>query len=308
MSDKDLAKFALLAEKVRPGSSLVRAWALAGGVSAQVTAMELALPDEGSAKLVVRRHGAVDRERNPQIAEDEFRLLALLRGVGVPVPAPYYVDSAGEVLGSPCVVMEFVEGQAGPDSGDLQQVIPQMASELARIHSVTPAHADLRFLPKQDAVYAGKLGERPGKLDESIEEGRIRGVLERVWPLPGKNGDVLLHGDYWPGNTLWKDGRLVAVIDWEDTSVGDPLEDVANSRLEMLWAYGVQAMQAFTEDYRRAVRGIDFTTLPLWDLCAALRPAFKIAEWAGGDEREKIMRERHRWFVEKALEGDIHFR
>jgi aminoglycoside phosphotransferase (APT) family kinase protein len=126
--------------------------------------------------------------------------------------------------------------------------------------------------------------------------------------LPGKNGDVLLHGDYWPGNTLWKDGRLVAIIDWEDASVGDPLEDVANSRLEMLWAYGVEVMQDFTEQYKRAVRGIDFTNLPFWDLCAALRPAFKIAEWAGSDEREEIMRERHRWFVEKALEGDIHFR
>jgi hypothetical protein len=43
-------------------------------------------------------------------------------------------------------------------------------------------------------------------------------------------------------------------------------------------------------------------------LCAALRPAFKIAEWAGSDEREEIMRERHRWFVEKTLEGDMHFR
>jgi aminoglycoside phosphotransferase (APT) family kinase protein len=308
LSDKDLAKFALLAEKVRPGSRLVRAWALTGGVSAQVTAMELALPDGRRTKLVVRRQGAVDRERNPRIAEDEFRLLALLRDAGVPVPAPHYVDGAGEVLGSPCVVMEFVEGQAGPDSSDLPQAIPQMASQLSRIHNVTPAHADLRFLPKQEGLDREKLGERPDKLDESIGEGRIRDALERVWPLPNKNGDVLLHGDYWPGNTLWKDGRLVAIIDWEDASVGDPLEDVANSRLEMLWAYGVEAMQDFTEQYMRAVRGIDFATLPFWDLCAALRPAFKIAAWAGNDEREAIMRERHRWFVEKALEGDMHFR
>ncbi len=33
---------------------------------------------------------------------------------------------------------------------------------------------------------------------------------------------------------LWKDGQLVAVIDWEDAPLGDPLADVANSRLESL--------------------------------------------------------------------------
>jgi aminoglycoside phosphotransferase (APT) family kinase protein len=35
----------------------------------------------------------------------------------------------------------------------------------------------------------------------------------------------LLHGDYWPDNTLWRDGRLVCVIDWEDAALGDPLAD-----------------------------------------------------------------------------------
>jgi aminoglycoside phosphotransferase (APT) family kinase protein len=33
---------------------------------------------------------------------------------------------------------------------------------------------------------------------------------------------------------LWRDGRIVAVIDWEDAQVGDPLADLANTRLELL--------------------------------------------------------------------------
>ena len=44
----------------------------------------------------------------------------------------------------------------------------------------------------------------------------IRDALEAVWPLGSRNADKLMHGDYWPGNTLWKDGRLVGIIDWED--------------------------------------------------------------------------------------------
>ena len=44
-------------------------------------------------------------------------------------------------------------------------------------------------------------------------------------------------------------GRLVGVIDWEDAALGDPLADLANSRLEILWAFGDEAMERFTREY-----------------------------------------------------------
>ena len=56
---------------------------------------------------------------------------------------------------------------------------------------------------------------------------RIRDMLASAWPFPRPNPPALLHGDYWPGNILWKDGRLAAVIDWEDACLGDPLVDLA---------------------------------------------------------------------------------
>jgi aminoglycoside phosphotransferase (APT) family kinase protein len=96
---------------------------------------------------------------------------------------------------------------------------------------------------------AEKLRERPVTVDESLDEGRIRDALEAVWPLPQRNPSALLHGDFWPGNTLWRDGQLMAIIDWEDAQFGDPLADVANSRLEILWAFGIDVMQRFTHQY-----------------------------------------------------------
>jgi aminoglycoside phosphotransferase (APT) family kinase protein len=47
-----------------------------------------------------------------------------------------------------------------------------------------------------------------------------------------------LHGDYWPGNLLWNDGKLAAVLDWEDAERGDPLADIALARLDICWAFG----------------------------------------------------------------------
>ena len=81
---------------------------------------------------------------------------------------------------------------------------------------------------------------------------------------------MLLHGDFWPGNILWRYGQLVAVIDWEDAALGDPLADVANSRLEILWAFGIDAMQSFTHYYQSLTASISPTSrigisMPLCD-------------------------------------------
>ena len=53
-------QFERVARRVEPQGTLLRAWPLQGGVSAQVTALEVSLPDGRSRKLVVRRHGAGD--------------------------------------------------------------------------------------------------------------------------------------------------------------------------------------------------------------------------------------------------------
>ena len=294
-------KFEKLVRRIDPQSKLLRTWELKGGVSARVTVLEIERPGGPAQRMVVRRHGDADLKRNPQIAADEFKLLSMLRAVGLPVPAPYYLAQSGEVFSAPYVVLEYIEGKSEFAPTDLADMILQFATQLCRIHGVDGESLDLSFLPEVEEIYAEKFRERPTKVDELLDEGRIRDMLEAVWPLPRRNASVLLHGDYWPGNVLWKDGRLVGVIDWEDARLGDPLADLANSRLEVLWAFGIDAMHSFTYHYE-LMMSIDCTDLPYWDLCAALRPAFKIAGWAGDDATERRMRAGHRLFVTQAFE------
>jgi len=293
--------FALLVQRIDPQGKLLRTWELQGGVSAQVTAFEIEYAGGQTKKLLVRRHGAVDLAHNPQIAAAEFRLLQLLRSAGLAVPTPYYCDPSGEIFATPSLVIEYIEGSTEFAPADLSDLLLQLATQLARIHALDCSQWDLSFLPQQDKIYARTLSARPAKIDESLDEGHIRAVLEAAGPLSQHNPDRLLHGDFWPGNVLWRDGRLVAVIDWEDARLGDPLADLANSRLELLWASGIDAMYSFTDRYR-SMTALDFTNLPYWDLYAALRPAFKIAEWAADAHAEKIMRERHRLFINQAFE------
>jgi len=299
---KENKKFEQVAKRIDPQGKLLRTWGLEGGVSAQVTALEVELADGQRQKMIVRQHGERDLKSNPQIAADEFKLLQGLQSVGLPTPRPYYFDQSGEIFSTPYIVIEYIEGETDFAPAHLANFILQFSVHLSRIHEIDGSRLDLSFLPRQENIYDKKLGERPAKVDESLDEGRIRDVLEAAWPFPQRNTAVLLHGDYWPGNILWRDGQLAAIIDWEDAKFGDPLADVANSRMELLWALGIDAMQRFTLQYQ-SLSSINFSNLPYWDLCAALRPAFQIAMWAGNASTEKIMRERHRWFINQAFEA-----
>src|SRR5690606_19892791 len=117
---------------------------------------------------------------------------------------------------------------------------------LAKIHCVPDAASALDFLPAQPLRYTDKLHKRPRQVDESLHEGRIRDVLEAVRELPVVNEIVLLHGDFWAGNVLWHDDKLVAVIDWEDAMLGDPLADLGDIRIATFWSFGHDAMTQFT--------------------------------------------------------------
>ena len=79
-------KFAQVVHKIDPQAKLLRSWALQGGISAQMMALELLRGDGRSQKLIVRRPGDHAVHHN---LHAEFRVLQILRSAGVPVPQPY---------------------------------------------------------------------------------------------------------------------------------------------------------------------------------------------------------------------------
>jgi len=301
-------KFAQLAQILAPQSKLLRTWSLTGGISATMTAFAFATATGQMRQMIVRRPSASTLQRNPQAAQDEFRLLQLTHGLGLATPAPYYVDPSGQLFDTPYLVIEYIEGKPEFAPVDVADYVFQAATHLAQIHSVDSTKLDLTFLPQQTAG----LSKRPPTVNETLAEGRIRARLEAVWPLATRNAPVLRHGDFWPGNLLWQAGELVAVIDWEDATVGDPLLDLAISRLDMVCIFGVEAMQAFTRHYQ-ARRPIDYTHLPDWDLYAALRfirlAGDDLAAWAAfyppfgrPDITEQTLRSHYQSFITQAFE------
>ncbi len=283
------------------GGRLVRAWALTGGASAQVTAVEIEREDGRTQRLVVHQYGEADLAHNSQIAADEFRLLRAVRAAGIPAPEPYtyraqhavplHMDEVGESY----LVVEYVEGTTEIAPQDVPDAIDPLAEMMARIHQVDTS--DLTFLSQRS--------ERTARLvrDRSADPlARRIGAALAAFPLAQRNPTGLLHGDFWTGNLLWNGGRIAAVIDWEDAALGDPLADVANTRLELLWAFGAAAMGQFTTRYQTLTQ-VDFADLRYWDLAAALHPIGQMDTWAANADAARVMCERHAWFAAQALEN-----
>lgn len=290
-----------VAQAIARGSCVLDVRKLMGGVSAEIHALTLGLPDDSQQTVVVRRHGPRDLASNPNIAADEFRLLQTLQQAGIPVPQPILLDTSCQILPTPYLVQAFIDGAPDFAPSDLNSHIEQMAQHLARIHQVDIQAHDVSYWPHINKENEQIFSQMPDTLDASIGEHAIREVLMPSWPWEQINADMLLHEDYWPGNVLMRNGVLVAIIDWEDAKIGDPLCDLSNTRLEVLFAYGRDAMQRFTNTYLATMNDLDTANLPYWDLRAALRPAGKINEWAQSPQQAQVWRKRLKGFVQQAM-------
>lgn len=250
---------ARLVQQVFPGSIVRRIWSLSGGISATMQAVEVGWADGRSQTVIVRTHGQT------AVAEKEYHLLHLLHGQGVKAPAPYGLDRSTGSL-----VLDYLPGEMSFTPHDLSRHLQQMANQLARIHQLDVSQHDLSFLPQVGATCSELGRERPSATPNFPREQAIRQTLAASKLPPSTNKPALLHGDYWPGNCLWRDGELTAVIDWEDACLGDPLIDLAQSRSEIAWIFGPAAVELFTGHYRQQ-QPLNDEQLPYWDLCAALR-------------------------------------
>ena len=77
---------------------------------------------------------------------------------------------------------------------------------------------------------------------------------------------------------MWHQGRLTAVLDWEDAALGDPLSDVACARVELACAAGATVADGFTRRYR-AITGAPEGRLPLWDLFVSTAALQYMDQW-----------------------------
>lgn len=259
-----------------PGFSLKSEQRLVGGVSADV--FKLDLEQTYLIKSVVLRiHGETHGGHDAQL---EFDILKSLYDLGVRLPKPLAVDASLEIVPYPYLLIDFVEGttKVAPDFEN--DAIKKMANMLFEIHG----HPGVAGLPARIDPLEN--------LDEYLpEEEEFRDLPELVSKITTQfEGEpVLLHGDYWPENVMWLDGEIAAVLDWEDSAVGDPTSDIACCYLELRYIHGKPGADHFLEEYG-AYATIDPKRLLLWQLHVSSAAQKYMGKWGLPEEKEAHMR------------------
>lgn len=272
--------YASIVSHLFPGAELTTIARLTGGVSADVHRLDLNLADGSKTSVVLRAQGA---SYSGHSAELEYQLLRALHRRGVPVPEPLLVDVSGNLLVDPFLVMAFVEGTSAVPAAQEGQYIDMMADVLAKIHS-TPT-GDLPTLP----VRKNPLPEVFDYLPEGHEWEDLRAYLSSLTDKGYVGSPKLLHGDFWPENLLWQNDAVVAILDWEDSALGDPLSDVACCRVELRYKFGRASMQRFTQAYARH-QIVDHERLALWQVYVAAAAQHYMGEWGLAPALEAHMR------------------
>ncbi|MBS1710079.1 MAG: aminoglycoside phosphotransferase family protein [Armatimonadetes bacterium] len=285
-----------------PGSVICRMWPLAGGISATTTALQVQLADGSEIGVVAREPGDWARKQHPEgVSGHEFRCQELLANLGLPVPEPYFVVPDGGEHGFFTVAL--VDGRPDFHPADLPDHLEQYAQFASRMHGYPVTGQEFSFLEEESWVLTMPTRE----LRHALREGEIREVMRAYGPPRRPNPRVLRHGDLWPGNMLWREGRLVSVIDWENLAVGDPLDEISVCRLDILWLFGKEAMDSFTSRYFE-LHPADMTDMAFWDLRASLRLinalehiAPEYPKLGRADVTLEHLQSLHRWFVDQAL-------
>ena len=199
---------------------------------------------KGDTELVLRRPPFKVQVRSGHDMAREHRVLSALQGVYplAPRPLAYCEDEA--VIGAPFYVMERRRGiilrkkvppELGVDEAKLRRMCESLVDELAALHSIDLESAGLADFGRPEG-YAhrqveGWIGRfEKAKTSEVPDIDRIAGWLRERIPTDGT--PTLVHNDYKFDNVMLDPAdpsRIVAVLDWEMCTVGDPLMDLGTT-------------------------------------------------------------------------------
>ena len=171
--------------------------------------------------------------------EREHRVMTALRATGLPVPETCLLCADDSIIGTPFFVMGCVDGRVfrqphlpGVSPEDRSAMYEDMADVLARLHSVDIAAVGLSDYGRPGNYYARQIarwGQQyiAAKTDDIPAMDRLMEWLPAN--IPAGDETSIVHGDYRVENLIFHpaEPRIVAIVDWELSTLGHPLADLA---------------------------------------------------------------------------------
>ena len=231
--------------------------------------------DARSGRYVLRRKPFGPVLPSAHAVDREFRLISALHPAGFPVAKPYVLCEDPGVIGAPFYVMSLVEGRTFWD-GKLPDETPEarraiyeaMIRTLAHLHSLDPDQLGLgdygppgNYFERQVRRWTKQYRAAQTEDIETVE--KLIDFLSRT--VPEQTRTSVIHGDYRIDNMIYAPGgpEIRAVLDWELSTLGDPLADFAY--LAMQWEMPSEGSGA-------GLKGVDFaaTGIPTLEEAVAL--------------------------------------
>jgi aminoglycoside phosphotransferase (APT) family kinase protein len=199
--------------------------------------------------------------------EREHRVMRALADTDVPVPNARLLCEDPEVVGTPFYVMNFIEGRVFRDAklpdlapSERAVVYDQLNDVLAKLHKVDFRAVGLSDYGRPEAYLARQIARWTRQYREAQTEDipAMERLIEYLPAhLPPEEPPAIAHGDYRLENVIFHPTRprLLAVLDWELSTIGDPLADIAYNCL----------LYHFDSGSWGALKGVDFAAAGIPD-------------------------------------------
>ena len=244
----------------------------------------------------------------------EYRVLSALAGTGVRAPEPVLACQDPDVIGVPFYLMQEVAGfvirselppgfRKEEAAAERAGIGEELVDALAELHDVDWWEAGLEGWGRPTGYLLRQIKRWSGQLELATQFSRPLPELERVrdWlsgHVPEDGGSAIVHGDYKLDNVTFAPdppARLLAIFDWEMSTIGDPLADVGwmlsywrdpgdppnplHPELDLMTARGFQRRAELLDRYRRATGRsmadiLFYTVLAVWKLAVLLEGSY----------------------------------
>ena len=195
------------------------------------------LIEAASGSYVLRRQPFGPLLPSAHAVHREYQLIAALHPLGFPVPRPYGLCADRSVIGAMFYIMEYVPGRNFTDGAmkslspaDRRAAYHAMVDTLAALHRLDPKTVGLADFGRPGNYFERQISRwvkqyRATATDTISEMEKLIAWLPRS--APAQTQTALIHGDYRIDNLIFAPNRseIIGVIDWELSTLGDPLAD-----------------------------------------------------------------------------------